>query len=183
MCRFRVATSWRRANKCRKRRPCWSVTRLASIIFRRLAFSYWTIKPWFLTEGKLPAVLIIPSSWDSQLDGDLHHQHRAASVIWMKEWSLRNGRTLIIEDQKADFGTLGFGRQMEESRRYLDLSTLWRKSFGWSANLQGDMRIKAWFIAWRFLILSPPSFFGAQISFQARRQRDLAWVSLLSPIH
>jgi hypothetical protein len=26
-----------------------------------LAFSYWTIKPWFLTEGKLDAVLITPS--------------------------------------------------------------------------------------------------------------------------
>jgi hypothetical protein len=26
-----------------------------------LAFSYWTIKPWFLTEGKLAAVLITPS--------------------------------------------------------------------------------------------------------------------------
>jgi hypothetical protein len=24
-------------------------------------------------------MLIIPSSWGSQLDGDLHHQHRAAS--------------------------------------------------------------------------------------------------------
>jgi hypothetical protein len=43
-----------------------------------LPFSYWTIKPWFLTEGKLPAVLIIPSSWGSQLDGELH-QHRATS--------------------------------------------------------------------------------------------------------
>jgi hypothetical protein len=39
-----------------------------------LAFS-WTDKPWFLTEGKLAAVLIKPSSWGSQLDGDLHHQH------------------------------------------------------------------------------------------------------------
>ena len=29
-------------------------------------FSYWLIKPWFLTEGKLAAVLIIPSSWGSQ---------------------------------------------------------------------------------------------------------------------
>ena len=29
-------------------------------------FSYWSIKPWFLTEGKLAAVLIIPSSWGSQ---------------------------------------------------------------------------------------------------------------------
>jgi hypothetical protein len=29
------------------------------------------IKPWFLTEGKFVAVLIIPSSWDSQLDGEI----------------------------------------------------------------------------------------------------------------
>jgi hypothetical protein len=28
-------------------------------------------------------VLIIPSSWGSQLDGDLHHQHRAASRIFL----------------------------------------------------------------------------------------------------
>jgi hypothetical protein len=40
-----------------------------------LAFSYWTIKRWFLTEGKFAAILIIPCSWGSQLDGDLH-QHR-----------------------------------------------------------------------------------------------------------
>jgi hypothetical protein len=33
----------------------------------------------FLLREKLDAVLIIPSSWGSQLDGDLHHQHRAAS--------------------------------------------------------------------------------------------------------
>ena len=29
-------------------------------------FSYWSIKPWFHTEGKLATVLIIPSSWGSQ---------------------------------------------------------------------------------------------------------------------
>jgi hypothetical protein len=29
--------------------------------------------PWFLTEGKLAAVLIKPSSWGSQLDGDLYY--------------------------------------------------------------------------------------------------------------
>jgi hypothetical protein len=34
-----------------------------------LAFSYWIDKPWFLTEGKLVTVLIIPSSWGSQLGG------------------------------------------------------------------------------------------------------------------
>jgi hypothetical protein len=32
-----------------------------------------------LTEGKFATVLIIPSSWGSQLDGDLH-QHHAASM-------------------------------------------------------------------------------------------------------
>jgi hypothetical protein len=37
------------------------VTKLASITFWSLAFSYWTDKPWFLTEGKLAAVLITPS--------------------------------------------------------------------------------------------------------------------------
>jgi hypothetical protein len=30
-----------------------AVTKLASITFWSLAFSYWTDKPWFLTEGKL----------------------------------------------------------------------------------------------------------------------------------
>jgi hypothetical protein len=31
------------------------------------SFSYWFDKPWFYTEGRLAAVLIIPSSWGSQL--------------------------------------------------------------------------------------------------------------------
>jgi hypothetical protein len=35
-----------------------------------LAFS-WTDKPWFLTEEKFATVLIIPSSWGSQLGGYL----------------------------------------------------------------------------------------------------------------
>jgi hypothetical protein len=34
-------------------------------------FSYWFDKPRFLTEGKLATVLIIPSSWGSQLGGYL----------------------------------------------------------------------------------------------------------------
>jgi hypothetical protein len=49
-----------------------AVAKLAGITFWSLAFS-WTDKPWFLTEGKLAAVLIKPSSWGSQLDGDLHY--------------------------------------------------------------------------------------------------------------
>jgi hypothetical protein len=32
-----------------------------------LAFSYWFDKPWFHNLGKLAAMLIIPSSWGSQL--------------------------------------------------------------------------------------------------------------------
>jgi hypothetical protein len=36
------------------------------------SFSYWFDKPWFHTEGRLAAVLIIHSSWDSQLDEYLH---------------------------------------------------------------------------------------------------------------
>jgi hypothetical protein len=49
-----------------------AVAKLASITFLSLAFS-WTNKPWFLTDGKLAAILIKPSSWGSQLDGDLHY--------------------------------------------------------------------------------------------------------------
>jgi hypothetical protein len=45
-----------------------AVAKLASITFWSLAFS-WTDKPWFLTEGKFATVLIIPSSWGSQLGG------------------------------------------------------------------------------------------------------------------
>jgi hypothetical protein len=32
-------------------------------------------KPWFLTEGIFFALLIIPSSWGSQLDGDSHQPY------------------------------------------------------------------------------------------------------------
>jgi hypothetical protein len=37
-----------------------AVAKLAGITFWCLTFSYWFNKPWFLTEGKLAAVLIIP---------------------------------------------------------------------------------------------------------------------------
>jgi hypothetical protein len=44
-----------------------AVMKIAGITFRRLAFSYWMIKPWFLTEGKLVAIFIKPflgvSNW------------------------------------------------------------------------------------------------------------------------
>jgi hypothetical protein len=56
----------------------------------------------FLLREKLAAVLIIPSSWGSQLDGDLHHQHRAASRLFLaplpgkKKTSAREFRTHIL---------------------------------------------------------------------------------------
>jgi hypothetical protein len=41
--------------------------------FRSGFFSYWSIKPWFHTEGKLTDVLIIPSSWGFPI-GPVRHQ-------------------------------------------------------------------------------------------------------------
>jgi len=40
-----------------------------------------SIKPWFLTEGKLAAVLIIPSSWGSQLTCDFT---RIKHIFWRR---------------------------------------------------------------------------------------------------
>jgi hypothetical protein len=53
--------------------------KLASITFLSLAFSYWYDKPRFLTEGKLATVLIIPSSWGSQLGG---HPAPIKLIFW-----------------------------------------------------------------------------------------------------
>jgi hypothetical protein len=47
------------------------VAKLAGITFWSLDFSYWFDKPQFLTEGRLATMLIIPSSWGSQLGGYL----------------------------------------------------------------------------------------------------------------
>jgi hypothetical protein len=48
-------------------RHCWSVAKLVGINLRKCGFfSYWFDNLGFTTEGKLAAVLIIPSSWDSQ---------------------------------------------------------------------------------------------------------------------
>jgi hypothetical protein len=44
-----------------------------------LAFSYWIDKPQFLTKGKLATVLIIPSSWGSQLGG---YPARIKLIFW-----------------------------------------------------------------------------------------------------
>jgi hypothetical protein len=52
-------------------------------------------------------------------------------------------KDLMMEAQKADLGTLGFGRQMDESGKYLDFKTACRSSFGWSAILQAAISIRA----------------------------------------
>jgi hypothetical protein len=46
-----------------------AIAKLASITFWSIGIFLDTIKPWFLTEGKFAIVLIIPSSWGSQLGG------------------------------------------------------------------------------------------------------------------
>jgi hypothetical protein len=99
VCRFRVGTNWRRTNKNRKQRPCWSVTKLASITFLSLVFSYWIDKPRFLTEGKLATVLIIPSSWGSQLGG--HPARITVSVIVFMSFHMVLCRMALMVDGKS----------------------------------------------------------------------------------
>jgi hypothetical protein len=45
------------------------------------SFSYWFDKPWFHTKGRLAIVLIIPSSWVSQLGG---HVHASKQFFWRR---------------------------------------------------------------------------------------------------
>jgi hypothetical protein len=61
-----------------------------------LAFSYWFDKLWFLTKGKLAAVLIIPSSWSSQLGGHLH-QHCTAIKLFSGAVAGEERRLLQVE--------------------------------------------------------------------------------------
>jgi hypothetical protein len=64
-----------------------------------LAFSYWTIKPWFLTEGKLAVVHITPSVGGSQLVSYLHHQHRTTNKF-----------SGAVAEEKEDFCKGSFAR-------------------------------------------------------------------------
>jgi hypothetical protein len=50
-----------------------AVSKLAGITFLSLAFSWIRLNLGFLLRENFAAVLIIPSSWGSQLDGDLHY--------------------------------------------------------------------------------------------------------------
>jgi hypothetical protein len=93
------------------------------------------------------------------------------------------GRILSIESQKADFGLFGFGRQIEE------LS----KIFGFENSVEEVIRILSYMprchqnktIVDSLKIPDTKStlFFGAQIYFQALRQRALLVFSCLTPVH
>jgi hypothetical protein len=61
-----------------------------------LAFSYWINKPRLLTEGKLATVLIIPSSWASQLGG---HAARIKLIFWRR---CRGKRRLLQGEFRTD---------------------------------------------------------------------------------
>jgi hypothetical protein len=54
VCRFHVVAGAKQSLDEAPYKLSGAVAKLASIIFSSLAFSYWTDKPWFLTEGNLP---------------------------------------------------------------------------------------------------------------------------------
>jgi hypothetical protein len=59
----------------------------------------------------------------------------------------------------------------------------WIWLLGFSAILHAEERMSPWLIAVKFRIPRPPSSFGAQIFFQAARQRGLELGSEFTPVH
>jgi hypothetical protein len=53
VCRFHIATGAKQSLDEAPYKLFIAITKLASITFWSLDFSYWTDKPWFLTEGNL----------------------------------------------------------------------------------------------------------------------------------
>jgi hypothetical protein len=86
-----------------------------------LAFSYWINKPWFLTEGKLATVLIIPTSWGSQLGGHpTRIKHNLESVVIAHE--IIQGLVFKIDYEKAyDKVNLDFLFEVLELRSFSPL--------------------------------------------------------------
>jgi hypothetical protein len=66
-----------------------AIAKLAGITFWSIGFFLDTIKPWFLTEGIFATILIIPSSWGSQLGGYLP----ASSIIF---WRRCRGKRRLV---------------------------------------------------------------------------------------
>jgi hypothetical protein len=54
-----------------------------------ISFSYWSIKLWFHTDGKLAAVLITPSSWGFPTGPVRHQDCFLAPLPWRKRISAR----------------------------------------------------------------------------------------------
>jgi hypothetical protein len=54
-----------------------------------ISFSYWSIKLWFHTKGKLATVLIIPSSWGFAMDPVRHQDCFLAPLPRRKRISAR----------------------------------------------------------------------------------------------
>jgi hypothetical protein len=67
-----------------------AITKLAGITFLSLAFSWIRLNLGFLLREKLAAVLIIPSSWGSQLDGEKPLTPcRIKTFFWRRCWGKR----------------------------------------------------------------------------------------------
>jgi hypothetical protein len=81
VCRFHVTAGAKQSLDKKPYKLSEAVAKLASITFSSLAFSYWIDKPWFLTEGKFATVLIIRTSWCSQLGG---HPARIKLIFWRR---------------------------------------------------------------------------------------------------
>jgi hypothetical protein len=69
-----------------------AVAKLVGITFWSIGFFLDTIKSWFLTEGKFATVLIIPSSWGSELGGCLP----ASSIIF---WRRCRGKRRLLQGE------------------------------------------------------------------------------------
>jgi hypothetical protein len=72
-----------------------AVAKLAGITFWSLAFPGLT-NLGFLLREKLAAVLIIPSSWGYQLDGDLHYHHHTKQRFF---WRRCRGKRRLLQGE------------------------------------------------------------------------------------
>ena len=62
-------------------------------------FSYWSIKPWFLTEGKLAATLIIPSSWGYPTRSN---HSPSSTVVTFQGYEINGNKFYMIAQNKKE---------------------------------------------------------------------------------
>jgi hypothetical protein len=92
------------------------------------------VKPWFLTEGKFATVLIIPSSWGSQLGGyptrNKHIPLKDIAVILGMDWLEENGAQIDCKEKTVSLRNPGGGRIVYQDDKHahievqLQLNTL-----------------------------------------------------------